>query len=85
MLFEFTGRFWQVGLVVTCRFIFLAALAFRLVSNHTALAEGRGIPDIGANVAAGGWLFYGVPLIFLALAWVFGAKTFEAYNRQGHF
>jgi hypothetical protein len=30
-------------------------------------------------------LFYGVPLIFLALAWVFGAKTFEAYNRQGHF
>ncbi len=77
MLFELTNLFWQVGAVVTAALLFLSFIAYRWAVDQNAAAESSALlAPIIENI---GLVFYLLPLMLVALACIFGAKTYGVY------
>ena len=77
LLFELAGLFWQIGAVVTAGFIFFALFTFRWARHISTVAETS--PLLAPLAATYGWLLFGVPIVFLSLAVLFGKKTIEVW------
>lgn len=83
MFFELAGYFWQVGAGVTAILLFCAYEAYGWAEawsvNGGQSAMGKAIVS---NFA---WAVYSVPVMFLAVAVMFGLRTWKTYCDQHRF
>jgi hypothetical protein len=77
MAFELTGYIWQVGAAVTVVLLFCAYEAYGWAETWSAngAQSARGTAIV-TNLA---WAVYSVPVMLLALAVMFGLKTYKTY------
>jgi hypothetical protein len=83
MFFELAGYFWQVGAGVTVALLFFAYEAY---SWAEAWSVNGGQSAMGKAIVSNfAWAVYAVPVILLALAGMFGLRTWKTYCDQHRF
>jgi len=80
VLFDLTDMFWQVGAIAYIILMFASFWTLDWAVGQYAIASTS--PLLGALTQSFGWVYFLLPVMTAILAFIFGAKSYQAFNRE---
>ncbi len=80
VLSDLTDMFWQVGAIVGAVLMFASFWTLDWAVDQYARASTS--PLLGPLTQSFGWVYFLLPLMTAVLAFIFGAKSYQAFNRE---
>lgn len=80
VLFDLTSMFWQVGAIAYIVLMFASFWTLDWAVDQYAIASTS--PLLGPLTQSFGWVYFLLPLMTAILAFIFGAKSYQAFNRE---